>query len=172
MSTYYLTLGYPLAGDISGNSGYTIEISSGVTTKIPYELSIIWASLLNSGLSDEKTAIEKLAGRGLLIAGNTKKELLTYCMKYRTIRQGIGSVSKQTDGNNKTIVTSVRLGDKDFILSEFQSAFWYNSDSVRNISEILNIVAKKKITNFVFDEEIIAEQIFKLIENGLIFIEK
>ena len=91
MAKYYLTLGYPLMVAASNVvEGYCVELSDNEVQVLPNDIALLWANLLSCDSSDNKPAIEKLAGRGLLIAGQTKEEILKQCGKFCPIRQGIG----------------------------------------------------------------------------------
>ena len=136
--------------------GYVVENGEVGVQTLPNDIAMVWAELLSCGFSDNKTAVEKLAGRGLLYAGASKEEILMQCRTLYSIRQGIGStlMDKDKDGENK-LYYSVR--------------FWVESSGKKRIGHILDDIAKEIAPPSTED---MAEQIFLLIKFGLLFIEK
>ena len=171
MAKYYLTIAYPLMVSASTKvDGYVVELSDKETQIIPNEIALLWANLLSCGSSNDSLSIAKLAGRGLLFAGQSKKELLYQCKKMHPYRQGIGSLLKETrEDKIDYLYFSVRLGDKNFTLSDFQRHFWNNSNGINSIKSIIS--SAKKTCKSMSEEEM-ANQIFILIENGLLFLKK
>ena len=171
MANYYLTYGYPLMVAASKLvDGYVVENGEVGVQTLPNDIAMVWAELLSCGFSDNKTAVEKLAGRSLLYAGASKEEILMQCRTLYSIRQGIGStlMDKDKDGENK-LYYSVRLGKENYTLSDFQRRFWVESSGKKRIGQILDDIAKEIAPPSTED---MAEQIFLLIKFGLLFIEK
>ena len=171
MAKYYLTIGYPLmVAATTMVNGYFVEISSDEVQEIPNDIALVWANLLSCDYSDNTSAIEKLAGRGLLIAGESKKELLNLCNDFYPYRQGIGSTFKENKKNeNDKLFFSVMLGDKNYTLSEFQKLFWNKSNGQNTFSDVLKSIRNDGV--FLNDEDM-ASQLFSLIKFGLLFIKK
>lgn len=171
MAKFYLTFGYPLSVSASSSvEGYIVELCPGEMQILSNKESLLWANLLSCGSSEDTEGIEILAGRGLLIAGNTKAELLDQCLKCYPIRQGIGSTMiKKSPSGNKEQYFSVRLGDNNFTLMDFQRLFWYYSTGSLNVSEIIESLSKENCSINISDK---SEQIFTLIKFGLLFLRK
>ncbi len=171
MANYYLTFGYPLMVAASTVvDGYIVENGEAVGQTLPNDIAMVWAELLSCGFSDNKAAVEKLAGCGLLYAGASKKEILMQCRTLYSTRQGIGStlMDKDKDGEDK-LYYSVRLGKENYTLSDFQRRFWVESSGKKKIGQILDDIGKE--IDLPNTEEI-ADQIFLLIKFGLLFFEK
>lgn len=171
MANYYLTFGYPLMVAASTFvEGYIVENGKAGVQTLPNSISTVWADLLSCGFSDNKEAIEKLAGRGLLFAGASKAEILDQCRTLTSFRQGIGSTyqEKDQDGQDK-LYYSVRLGKENYTLSDFQRKFWTESDGKNTIGQIIEAIANN---DSMLNKEEMANQIFILFKVGLIFIVK
>lgn len=171
MAKYYLTLGYPLMVSASTLvEGYYVEISDNETQNIPNDIALLWAELLSCGFSDNNLAIGKLAGRGLLLAGDSKKELLAQCYQFRPVRQGIGSTLMENNEKERNVLFfSIRLGDRNYTLSDFQRLFWNAANGKDTIEKIIKSIQAECIS---ISEEDKANQIFALIKHGLLFIKK
>lgn len=171
MANYYLTFGYPLMVAASTVvDGYIVENGEAGIQTLPNDIARVWADLLSCGFSDNKSAIEKLAGRGLLYAGASKEELLMQCRTLYSIRQGIGSTFMDKDkGGEDKLYYSVRLGKENYTLSDFQRRFWVESSGKKKTGQIIDDIAKETT---IPNAEEMANQIFLLIKFGLLFFEK
>ncbi len=171
MARYYLTFGYPLMVAASTIvDGYIVENGETGKQTLPNDIAAVWANLLCCGFSDDKTAVEKLAGRGLLYAGASKEEILMQCRSLYPIRQGIGSTLQNKDKEGKeNLYYSVRLGKENYTLSDFQRRFWVDSNGKKTVGQILDSIWKE--SSHLNTEEM-ANQIFILIKFGLLFIER
>lgn len=171
MANYYLTFGYPLMVAASTVvDGYIVENGEAGIQTLPNDIAMVWANLLSCGFSDNKAAIEKLAGRGLLYAGASKEEILMQCRTLYSTRQGIGSTFMDKDkGGEDKLYYSVRLGKENYTLSDFQRRFWVKSSGKKKIGQIIDDIGKE--TTIPNSEEM-ANKIFLLIKFGLLFFEK
>ncbi len=172
MAIFFMTYGYPVSIAVSSDTidGYVVEIAPGKDVLLTSEYSVVWANLLNSGFSDDLSTVENLAGLGLLIAGNSKKDLIEQCSNLYPIRQGIGSSYVKEINGIKKQYYSVQIGEKNYSLSEFQRLLWYYSNASMKLRDIIMLLETSY--NIQISNDDICEQFFLMLRFALVFLRK
>lgn len=167
----YLTLGYPLSVSATSSvDGYIIEITDNETQVLTCNEAISWANLLCSGQIEDAESIQKLSARGILISGENKKQLLDQCSRCHPIRQGIGATwIKENERGVRMQYFSVKLGENNYTLTDFQRLFWMYANGNQTVANILEKIHREAAEIKINNKE---DQIFTLVRFGLLFVKR
>lgn len=165
----YMTIGCPIemgVTDISGETGFIVEKSSGEQLYLTQQEAILWSKLLICDVCDEAGTLSLLEQKGLLLSARTPYELMYQLSGCRPMRHGVGLHARSEDGEQFFCIS---LGEDKFRLNAVQRAFWKYADGTARISDVAEQMRSDGID---FTEKELYETIRVLIRAGAVYLRR